>query len=397
VGGPQNAGPAFVFEEGIFASADLWIRKTDGRAAAMPGQGVTYTVTVGNDGPDPAIGARVRDMLPATLTCTTTCAGAGGATCAPGPLVGSLDDVVSVPVGGVATYTMSCLIASDATGSLSNTATVAPPLATVDPDPEDNTSTDTDTLDPAADLSVLMTHWPDPVSPGGALAYWITVTNEGPWPATGVTLTQVLPPGTTFVSSIPGSGVCEASSGTLECALGTLGASESRWVSVEVAVEAGARGVLSSTASVQGSPLDPVASNDSATETVLVSMPTSFYSIAPCRVVDTRVPGAPPLDGPLMARTPRLLPIAGQCDIPATATSVSLNVTVTGPEATGNLRLYPAGLSLPSVSIVSYRPGQTRGGSALVALSADGKVEAYAAQAEGTTVHVIIDVTGYFE
>jgi hypothetical protein len=76
---------------------------------------------------------------------------------------------------------------------------------------------------------------------------------------------------------------------------------------------------------------------------------------------------------------------------------VSLNVTVTAPEASGNLRLYPAGLSLPLASIVSYRPGQTRGVGAIVALSADGKVEAYAAQANGTTVHVIIDVTGYFE
>ena len=43
---------------------------------------------------------------------------------------------------------------------------------------------------PAADLSVTKTDSPDPVRSGGNLTYTITVTNNGPDAATGVTMTD---------------------------------------------------------------------------------------------------------------------------------------------------------------------------------------------------------------
>src|SRR5262249_8103078 len=62
---------------------------------------------------------------------------------------------------------------------------------------------------------------------------------------------------------------------------------------------------------------------------------TSFYTLAPCRVVDTR--GAPgPMGGPaLVANGERTFVIAGQCGIPATARVVAFNFTVTEPTALG--------------------------------------------------------------
>jgi hypothetical protein len=48
-------------------------------------------------------------------------------------------------------------------------------------------------------------------------------------------------------------------------------------------------------------------------------------------------------------------------------------------------------------TVVSYREGQTRGSKTVVALSSDGEVAAYVAQAARTKVHVIIDVSGCFE
>src|SRR5207247_1918041 len=61
-------------------------------------------------------------------------------------------------------------------------------------------STPTPTPTPMANLSVTKTDSPDPVTEGDNLTYTIMVHNAGPQTATGVTMTDVLPPDTTFVS-----------------------------------------------------------------------------------------------------------------------------------------------------------------------------------------------------
>ncbi len=396
-GGP-DAGSAYVFEGRVVPSADLWVRKTDGRAAAVPGQAVTYSITVANAGPDAVEGAAVADTLPAALACTTTCSGTGGATCTSGPFAGSISDTVSIPAGQFVTYTAVCTVSSSAVGTFSNTATVTAPATVRDPYPGNNSATDTDTLDPAADLAMVLTQSADTVSAGGVLDYLITVGNLGPWPSTAMTVTDVLPSGTSFLASIPGPGACSVDGDTLTCALGPLPPGETHTVSVEVEVAAGARGVLRNTASVAGHEPDPVAANDSDTVSALVSRPTQFFTLAPCRVVDTRAGSTAPIGGPaLAARSTRVFALAGHCGIPTSAQAVALNVTVTGAEAAGNLRFFPAGLSVPLAAVVSYREGQTRGNNTVVALDADGEIGAYVAQAARTKVHVIIDVAGYFE
>ena len=97
-----------------------------------------------------------------------------------------------------------------------------------------------------------------------------------------------------------------------------------------------------------------------------------------------------------MAGADRTFTLAGQCGIPATARAVSVNVTVTAPSATGNLRLYPAGTTLPGVSSINYSAGQTRGNNAIVSLNAAGALTVRCVQAAGT-VDLILDVNGYFE
>ena len=81
--------------------------------------------------------------------------------------------------------------------------------------------------------------------------------------------------------------------------------------------------------------------------------------------------------------------------MPATARAVSVNVTVAGPTATGNVRLYPAGTGLPSTSNLNFLAGQTRANNAIVLLGSLGDVAV--AVAPGGAVHVIIDVNGYLE
>jgi hypothetical protein len=124
--------------------------------------------------------------------------------------------------------------------------------------------------------------------------------------------------------------------------------------------------------------------------------PPGFFTVVPCRVLDTRKPDDPYGGPALVAGSDRTFTIAGQCNIPSTAVAVSVNLTVTQPSAGGNLRLYPAGIPLPLVSTINYAPGQTRANNAIVPLSAEGEMAVRCGQASGT-VHFILDVNGYFQ
>ncbi len=124
--------------------------------------------------------------------------------------------------------------------------------------------------------------------------------------------------------------------------------------------------------------------------------PAEFFTLPPCRVIDTR--GAPgPYGGPgLVAGGDRVFTVAGRCGVPASARAIAINLTVAAPDAAGNLRLYPAGFTLPLVSSINYSAGQTRANNAIVALSAAGAVAVRCTQASGAA-QLILDVSGYFE
>jgi hypothetical protein len=122
----------------------------------------------------------------------------------------------------------------------------------------------------------------------------------------------------------------------------------------------------------------------------------SFYTVAPCRVVDTRGP-AGPFGGPVLgAESFRTFPVSGQCGIPSTAVTVAANLTVTQPTALGHLRIFPEGTLLPEASSINYSAGQTRSNNGLLALSPAGEVTVYCKQFSGT-VHLVLDVVGYFQ
>jgi uncharacterized repeat protein (TIGR01451 family) len=115
---------------------------------------------------------------------------------------------------------------------------------------------------PTADLVVTKTDSPDPVAVGSTLTYTVNVTNNGPADATGVTLTDTLPAGVTFVSATPSQGSCTHSGGTVTCPLGTL--ANGAMASVTITVTPTATGILTNTASVTSATPDPQADNNSA-------------------------------------------------------------------------------------------------------------------------------------
>ena len=126
---------------------------------------------------------------------------------------------------------------------------------------------------------------------------------------------------------------------------------------------------------------------------VQAAVPTAvrFYTLTPCRLVDTRGANAPAIS----VGVDRTFLLSGLCGVPADATSLSVNVTVTLPSAGGDLRMF-AGPTLPPTSIINYRGGQTRANNAIVRLGPGASVTVHADQASGTA-QFILDVNGYFK
>jgi uncharacterized repeat protein (TIGR01451 family) len=92
--------------------------------------------------------------------------------------------------------------------------------------------------------------------------FTITVTNNGPTQATGVTVTDTIPAGATFVSATPSQGSCNAAS-PVTCALGTIDNGDS--ATIALVVRPASDGPLSNTADVAATTPDPNPANDSST------------------------------------------------------------------------------------------------------------------------------------
>jgi hypothetical protein len=131
-------------------------------------------------------------------------------------------------------------------------------------------------------------------------------------------------------------------------------------------------------------------------DNVRVDTPDGFFTVTPCRVIDTRNPDGRLFGPALAAGADRTFPVVGSCGIPKSARAVSVNIAIAGATATGNLRLRAGGTAVPGVASINYAAGQTRSNNAIVPLSATGAIAAFVAQASGT-VHLILDVNGYFQ
>ena len=135
--------------------------------------------------------------------------------------------------------------------------------------------------------------------------------------------------------------------------------------------------------------------------TPLVSKSGSYYPITPTRLVDTRPRTMGPI-GTLTTGGAYTYQIAGKkvgsaTPVPSTAIAVTANVTVTDQTASGWLYLGPTAEALPPTSTINFLKGDNRANGATVALSTAGGVAAwYGGAPTGSTLDMIIDVTGYF-
>ncbi|WP_146228052.1 choice-of-anchor D domain-containing protein [Micromonospora sp. S4605] len=118
----------------------------------------------------------------------------------------------------------------------------------------------------------------------------------------------------------------------------------------------------------------------------------TYSTMSPYRILDTRSgKGAPKAlvgSGKVVS-----LQVTGAGGVPTDASTVVLNVTVTGPTGSGFVTVYPSDVARPNASSLNYVKGWTGANSVTVKVGANGKVNLYNA---GASTHLVADVFGYY-
>jgi uncharacterized repeat protein (TIGR01451 family) len=373
----RDSGYGIAMADRSVAASDVAVGMT-GPPTVAAGSNAVYTITVTNNGVGSASSVQLLDPTPGGL--------------------------VFVSNAGDCTTSFPCSLGTISPGGTRTvTATFLVPVAYAGPNPFSNTaSVNTSTIDPVsvndsasvsttvtgmtlADLAITKTG-PAFVLRGSDIVYSLVVTNNGPSAASSVQVDDPTPTGLTFVSN---SGDCTT---TFPCSLGAIPAGETRAITAtfNVPLSYPAPLPIVNTATVASATADPDSGNNTAAATSRFGF---FFTLTPCRLADTRSTHPPALQ----PGEERAFLLSGSCGIPAGATAVAVNVTVTQGAAPGNLRLYPADVPVPLASTINWSPGQTRANNAIVAGSADGTVAINVKNSSAGTVHFILDVSGYFQ
>lgn len=296
-------------------SADLSITAS-GPATAVAGDpnGFKYTLVVTNNGPSTATGGfTVTDVLPAGLTFVS--AGSTPGTSAIGQTV-SFTSTTGLAIGATQTVTIHVTLAASASPylALHDTATVANNGST-DPNLGNNTSnTITTTVTTQADLAVTISG-PASAPVGSTITYVIKVTDNGPSDAILVTLSDLLPAQTSFVSQTQGVGpIFQLSNGptTVSDTIADLPSGATQTFSIKAMVKpptantfgpnAPSNAALKNTASVNSWTLDPNLSNNSASAVT----PAAIVASPPVGAVVPATATPPPISAALIAYDPRV-------------------------------------------------------------------------------------------
>ncbi len=249
--------------------ADLVLTKSDGTAAVTAGTSTTYTITITNNGPstEPA-GVRFTDTIPAGTVGSET-----EADCSIAAGVFTCTTAATIAAGASRSYQLTLAVPSGyAPATVVNTAniTVRP---IVDPDLTNNSATDTDTVVRSANLSITKTDSADPVVPGQAFTYSLTVANSGPSDAATLSVSDTVPAQFTVTNVTSPAGSCGFAGQVVTCTRPTL-VNAATWV-ITVFVTTGAAapgGTFTNTATVSAATSDPVPANNSASQPTTISV-----------------------------------------------------------------------------------------------------------------------------
>jgi uncharacterized repeat protein (TIGR01451 family) len=270
--GPHGDIGAFEFAP---PSANLALTSQTSATQIVAGSSFTYTVQLSNSGPDDAEDVAFNDLPPAGIT-FTSCSSTEG-TCTIFGGAASLN-LATVPDGDNVTITIQATLSASVTDGTNLVNTPSVTSSTADPDTSNNSGSAgaaTITVHNRSDLLVTTQSSLTVVNFGGTLIYTVTVTNQGPFQASAVSLVDPLPAQSIFLSMNSGGASCTApplaQTGTVQCSFGNMASGASATVSFTVRISIPpVPGSVTNTAVVSSPNFDPNPANNSASVTTLV-------------------------------------------------------------------------------------------------------------------------------
>jgi uncharacterized repeat protein (TIGR01451 family) len=250
----------------VVAQADLKLTASAAPEPVTVGSNLVYSITVSNAGPSAATGVVVSNRVPVGVNFVSA---TGGATPSGGILLVNLGSLASN-----ATSLAQIIVQPISAGKLTNQFRVF--ANETDPVLTNNSATVVSTVTNAppmpVDVALSIMAAPNPVSVGAPLTYSLTVTNNSSTTATGVVVSNTLPPNVTVFSLLPSQGAATNQSGVVTYSVGSLPNDSA--ATLAIVVIPNAAGLLTNTASAFSLQTDSQLTNNYATNvTTAVSVP----------------------------------------------------------------------------------------------------------------------------
>lgn len=139
-------------------------------------------------------------------------------------------------------------------------------------------------------------------------------------------------------------------------------------------------------------------------QTASAAGPYSFFPLTPCRIIDTRNAVGPSGGPSLAANTIRNFPVinVNSCGVPNTAKAVAFNITTIQATEAGDLRIFPYQSPVPLASVINFSAADfALANGAIIPIANIGgldiSVQTDMAPGSSGHVHLVTDVTGYFQ
>jgi uncharacterized repeat protein (TIGR01451 family) len=269
---------AWVNVSDLVPHTDLEISKAVDDATPDEGQAITYTITVRNNGLDPATGVVVSDVLPAGVTYEDDTASQGSYSSTTGQWNAGVVD-------GGATASLEILVTVDAATGGASTTNWAEVIALDQVDPvsdNDQASAVISVTVPPDYADLQLTKVVDDGTPdvGQTVTYTVTVRNNGPDPAGDVVVTDLLPGGVSYVHDLPSQGAYTHADG--RWSVGNLGVAEGATLEIQATVDPGTEGAtLTNWAEIESlAQVDPSAANDRDSAGATVNIPPDLADLS---------------------------------------------------------------------------------------------------------------------
>ena len=247
-------------------SADLSLSARAAPEPVIVGSNLVYTIAITNRGPSAASGVVVSNRIPANVNFISA---TGGSTPAGGVLLVNLG-----PLAAGATNSAQVIVQPTVAGKLTNLFQVF--ANETDPVLTNNFATVTSTVTNGpplpVDVALSIMAAPNPVSVGAPLTYSLTVTNNSSTTATGVVVSNTLPPNVTVFSLLPSEGTASNHAGVVTYTVGSLPNGIANTLAIVVIPNAA--GLLTNIAVVSSTQTDSQPLNNRVTNvTTAVSVP----------------------------------------------------------------------------------------------------------------------------